>query len=74
MVLHQVAKAHPLFFRDNGHQVGFDLVRIVFGREAQALRQAHDMGVDADGVAAETVAEDDVGGLAADAGQADEVF
>ena len=32
------------------------------------------MGVDANGVPAETVAEDDVGGLAADAGQADEVF
>jgi hypothetical protein len=34
MVLHEVAKAHALFLRDDGHQVGFDLVRIGFGRKA----------------------------------------
>ncbi len=32
------------------------------------------MGVDADGLLAEAVAEDDVGGFSADAGEADEVF
>ena len=38
MVLHQVAEAHPMLFRDDRHQVGFDLVRIGFGREAEPLR------------------------------------
>lgn len=38
VVLHQVAEAHPLSFRDDCHQVGFDLVRIGFGREAEPLR------------------------------------
>ena len=38
VVLHQVAEAHPLSFRDDCDQVGFDLVRIGFGREAEPLR------------------------------------
>jgi len=32
------------------------------------------MGVDTDSLLAETITEDDIGGLAADAGEADEVF
>ena len=41
--------------------------------EAKPLRQAHDMGVDADGLLAKTVAEDDISGFTADAGETDEI-
>ena len=40
MVLHQMAEADALFFRDDGHEVGFDLVGVGLLREAEALGQA----------------------------------
>ena len=69
VVLHQVAEADALFFRDDCRQVSFDFVRVGLGREAEALLQARDVGVDADGLPAEGVAEDDVCGFSTNTGQ-----
>lgn len=74
VVLHQMAEAHALVSGDDGEQVAFDFVRIELLGEAETLREPHDMGVDADCLAAERVAEKDIGGFPADPGQADEVL
>src|SRR5919108_3623497 len=60
VVLQEMAEADALFFGNDGHQVELDFVRVrVFGK-SQALRQAHNVSVDADGLLAEGVAEHDV--------------
>ena len=46
-----------------------DLERGLAGSEAGAVADAEEMGVDGDGRLAEGDVEDDIGGLAADAGQ-----
>jgi len=73
VVLHQMTEAHPLFLGNDGGQVGFDFVRVGLLGEAETLGEAHDVGVDTDGLPAERVAEHDVGRFSADAGQADEI-
>ena len=50
-------------------QLGFDLIDTLPGREASAVADPKDVGVDGKGFLAERGVEDDVGGLAADAGQ-----
>ena len=62
-----------MLFRHDRGQIKFDLVRIGVICKAESLRQAHDVGVDADRLPAEGVAEDDVGGFAPDAGERDKV-
>jgi hypothetical protein len=53
-------------------EVGLDLVGVGVLREAEPLGEAQDVGVHADGGPGKGVAEDDVGGLATDAGQGEE--
>src|SRR4030095_11797405 len=73
VILHQMAKTHALSLTNDFREVGFDLIRIGFCGKTQALCEAHHVGIDANGLFAEGVAEDNIRGLAPDAGQADEV-
>jgi hypothetical protein len=69
VILKQVAKANTPFFDDYLHEVGFDLVGIRIFRQTQSLRYTHDVGIDADGILTESVAEDNVGRFPTDAGK-----
>jgi hypothetical protein len=69
-----MAETHALVRGDDGQQVAFDFVRIDLLGEAETLREPHYMGVDADCLATERVAEKDIGGFPANTGQADEVL
>ena len=55
--------------RDDSVELGFDLLRRLAGREAGAVADPEDVGVDGEGFFAERGVEDDVRGLAADAGK-----
>ena len=68
-----MAKPHALLFRHQRREIEFDLVRIGVLRESKSLREAHHVGVDADGLLAEGVAEHDVGCLSSYAGKAKKV-
>jgi len=50
-------------------ELGFNLVDRLPGREAGAVADAEDVGIDGEGLLAERGVEHDVGGLAADAGK-----
>jgi hypothetical protein len=50
-----MAEAHSLAIGNDFHQVCLDFVRVGFFRKTQTLREAHDMGVDANGLLAEGV-------------------
>src|SRR5215212_1894028 len=66
----EVGEDGPLLFWHDLHEVLLDLHGVLTLREAQSVRDAADVGVDDDAlVRAEGVAEDDIGRLAADAGQ-----
>jgi len=71
----QVGEIYPVFARDDFHQRLLDLFWRGLAREAHATREAHDVGVhdDAFGFAV-AGAEDDVGGLASDAGELNQRF
>ena len=65
-----VREVDPFLSRNDGHQVGFDFHGIVVRCEAKPATEAADVGVDDDASRfAEGDAEDDVGGLTADAGE-----
>ncbi len=67
----QVRNKSPIFLGDEFHEVLFDFDGIGMGGQAQASREAADVGVDHDAdVFVEGVAQDDVGGFAAYAAQA----
>jgi hypothetical protein len=74
VILHQVAKADPLFLRDNFDEISFDLVGIRLGRKAEALRETHHVRIDADGLFAEGVSKNNIRGFSPDAREADEIF
>ena len=74
VVLEQVAETNALLFRNQPGQVEFDFVGVGIFRESQALREAHDMCVDADGLSAEGVAKEDVSGFSPDARKSEEIF
>ena len=60
--------------REERHEVGFDFHRVGRLRQSEPAGEAADMGVDDDAfVHGEGVAEDDVGGLPADAGELHEL-
>ena len=68
-----VGKQGPVVLRDEFHEDGLDFFWVGLAGEAEAGGEARDVGVDDDAdVLAEGVAEDDVGGFAADAGELDE--
>jgi hypothetical protein len=74
MILEQVTEADSLPFRHDSGKIELNLVRIAVLRESQALRKAHDMGIDTDGRLGKRVAEYDVGGFSSDAGKTDQII
>jgi hypothetical protein len=68
-----VAEHHPVALLEQGAHGVLDLDRVGLVRPAEAAGQPPDMGVDGDAGNAEAVAEHDVRGLAAHAGQGDQV-
>ena len=55
--------------RDDLFELRLDFVDVLAGREAGAVADAEDVGVDGEGLLAERGVEDDVGGLSSDARQ-----
>src|SRR5262249_11475687 len=74
VVDHAVAEYRPLFFGDEPHQVALDRLRVGLRGQPHAAAESAQMGIDRDAGHAEGVAEDDVGRLAADAGQGYQLF
>ena len=68
-----MAKAHALLFRYERCEIEFDLVWIGVLRESESLREAHDVGVDADGLLPESVAEQNIGCLSSYAGKSEKL-
>jgi hypothetical protein len=68
-----MAEANALLRWHDFHQVRFDFVGIRVVGKSQALGNAHDMGIDADGLPAEGIAENDVGRLTSYARQREEI-
>src|SRR5262245_65721562 len=69
MSLDEMRRERPLLFGEHVDELIVNLVGVVRAREAQALRDAEDVGIDRDGRLAERVAEDHVRGLEPDAGK-----
>ncbi len=69
MIDEKVTGADPVARRQQLRKLGFDADGIFGGRPGETLRQAADMGIDNHRRDVEGGAEDDVGGLAADAGE-----
>ena len=72
--MEQMTEANPPLFRNQRRQVEFDLVRIRVFSKPQALRKAHDVGIDADCLLSKDVTKNNVGGFSADAGETQEIF
>ena len=68
-----MAKPYALLFRHERCEIEFDLVWIGVLRESQSLREAHDVGVDADGLLPESVAKQDIGCFSSYAGEGKKV-
>ncbi len=68
-----MTEPHCVLGGDDGSEVRFDFVGIGLGGKSQALGEAQDVGVHTDGRLAEGIAQNDVGGFAADARQGEEV-
>ena len=68
-----VAEHRPVPLREQRADLVLDLDRVVLGGPAEAAGQPAEVGVDGDAGDAEGVAQHHVGGLAADAGQRDQV-
>ena len=66
---HPVAEHRPVALREQLAHLGLDLHRVVLLRPAEAPGQPAEVGVDGDAGHVDFVARDDVGRLAADAGQ-----
>ena len=60
--------------RNEPLEVALDLHRVLLPRQAEPLREAPDVRVDDDPLRLAELGGDDVGGLAGDAGQADELL
>lgn len=68
-----MAKPYALLFRDERCEIEFDLVWIGVLRESESLREAHDMGVDADGLLPKSVAKQDIGCFSSYSGKSKKV-
>ena len=68
-----MAKPYALLFRHERCEIEFDLVWIGVLRECESLREAHDVGVDADGLLPESVAKQDIGCFSSYAGKSKKV-
>ena len=67
-------KARPVGPRDDALQVALDLHRIVLPRQPEALREPAHVRIDDDPLRAPELGGDDVGRLARDAGELDELL
>lgn len=75
MLNHPMRKDRPFFLRHDCHQIALDFFRRFLRGEAQALRQAPNVGVNHHaGVDSESVAEHDVGSFAPDPGKLRQLF
>lgn len=69
----EVREDGPVSFRDDFQQVFLYLLGVFVCREAEPVREPPDVGIHNDSfIYAESVPEDDVGGLASDAGEGGE--
>ena len=68
-----MAKPHSLPFGNQWREIELDLVRVRVLRESESLREAHHMGVHADGLPPESVAEHDIGCLSSHAGESEQI-
>ena len=68
-----MAKPYALLFWHERYEIEFDLVWIGVLRESESLREAHDVGVDADGLLPESVAKQDIGCFSSYAGKSKKV-
>lgn len=73
MKYQEVTGGDPVVGREQSAKLCFDAVGIFGGCPAEALRQAADMGIDDHRREMEGGAEDDVGSLAADAGEGGQI-
>ena len=72
---HPVAEASPLRLWDEWEQIALDFVAVLLGGESEPLTQSHDMRIDDDsGLDREGVSEYDVGCLAGDSGELEQIF
>src|SRR6266508_2534115 len=70
----QVRKAAPVLARDEANEVPLDLHRIFVAREAEALRETANVSVDNDPLSLAELGGDDVGGLACDTWEVDQLL
>lgn len=71
----QMAEKGPVVLRDEFHEVGLDLYRVVLTAEVESEGEAGNVSIDDDAdVFAEGIAEDDVGGFASHAAEGGEFF
>ena len=73
VVLQQMAKPYAYLSRYQRREIEFDLVRVAILCESESLREAHHVGVDADGLSPESVAKQDIGCLSSYAGKSKKV-
>jgi hypothetical protein len=73
VVLEEMAEPYALLFRHQRREIELDLVRIRVLCECESLRETHDMGVDADGLLPESVAEDDIGCFPSHTGKREQI-
>ncbi len=71
---HALREVRPVPARDERGHLGLDLHRVGVGRPVKPAGQPPEVGVHGDAGDAEGVAEHHVGGLAADAGQGDQIL
>lgn len=69
-----MAKSYALLFRHQRREIEFDLVRVGILCESESLREAHHVGIDADGLLVKAVAQHDVGCLSSYARQAKKIL
>ena len=68
-----MAKPDSLPFRNQRCEIEFDLVRVRVLCESESLRETHNMGIHADGLPPESVAENDIGCLSSHAGKRQQI-
>ena len=66
---HTMAENRPFLFRNQLHQIAFDLHRVGFNRQSHAPAETADVRINGNAGHAEGVAQNDVRGLKTDAGQ-----
>lgn len=68
-----MTKPYSLFCWHHRREIEFDLVGVGVFRESESLREPHHVRVHADGLLAEGVAEQNIGGFSPDAGKGQKI-